>query len=127
MEMRAALEALRTLNQACEVAFFTDSEYLRKGITQWIFGWKARNWMTKLGTPVENSDLWRELDVQRTRHSINWHWLKGHAGHQHNERCDTLARSAVDKIKKNYSPEKLKAALTEFKAKKKLAAPKTLL
>lgn len=118
MEMRAALEALRALNQACEVAFFTDSQYLRKGITQWIYGWKARNWMTKLEKPVENSDLWRELDAETRRHSLHWHWLKGHAGHRHNERCDTLAREAVEQVKRAYGPEKLKAALKAFKSEK---------
>lgn len=96
MELRAALEALRALTEPCQVTLFTDSEYLRKGITEWLPGWKRRNWRRK-GGKLANVDLWMKLDEEIGRHEIDWRWVKGHAGHALNERVDKLARKAVPK------------------------------
>ena len=96
MELQAALEALRALNEACQVTLFTDSEYLKRGITEWLPGWKRRNWRRK-GGQLANVDLWMKLDEEITRHEINWRWVKGHAGHPLNERVDRLARQAIPK------------------------------
>lgn len=116
MELQAAISALQVLKEPCTIELFTDSEYLRDGITSWIKGWKVRGWLTKEKKPVKNDDLWRALDAQTTRHRIEWRWLKGHAGHRDNERCDVLARAEVQKLRTNHSPAQLKALLTEFKA-----------
>jgi ribonuclease HI len=107
---------LRQLRDACAVEFFTDSKYLRDGITQWVHGWKRRNWLTKDKQPVKNQDLWMELDLLATRHKVAWNWLKGHAGHPENERCDELARNAIAALRKTRSPSELKRSLIEFKA-----------
>ena len=96
MELRAALEALRALNEPCQVTLFTDSEYLRRGITEWLPGWKRRNWRRK-GGKLANVDLWMKLDEEIGRHEIDWRWVKGHAGHPLNERVDKLARKAIPK------------------------------
>jgi ribonuclease HI len=114
MELQAALEGLAALKEPCEIEFFTDSEYLRNGITQWIRAWKARGWRTMDKKPVKNSDLWRELDAAAARHRIRWHWLKGHAGHADNERCDQLAVAEIEKLRKKFTPGELKALLAEF-------------
>jgi ribonuclease HI len=114
MEIQAAISGLRSLKQPCEVDFFTDSEYLRDGITRWMAGWKRRNWRTKERKPVRNQDLWRELDSATNGHRIKWHWLKGHAGHPLNERCDELAVAEIEKIRKQFPPEKLSTLLREF-------------
>lgn len=98
MELMAAIEALQALKETCEVNITTDSQYVKNGITQWIFGWKAKNWKKSDNKPVLNEDLWRRLDDLVSRHKVHWHWVKGHAGHVENERCDELARSAI----KNY-------------------------
>jgi ribonuclease HI len=95
MEMTAAIKALKALKQPCQVEFYTDSEYLRKGITEWLRGWKQRGWKTAAKKPVKNQDLWRELDATIQKHQINWHWVRGHAGKRENERVDKLARSAI--------------------------------
>jgi len=95
MEMTAAIEALKTLKRSCQVEFYTDSEYLRKGITEWINGWKRRGWKTAAKKPVKNQDLWKALDAAIQKHQINWHWVRGHAGQRENERVDELARSAI--------------------------------
>lgn len=116
MELTAAIRALQTLREPCSVEMFTDSQYLRKGITEWIDAWKARGWKTKDKQPVKNVDLWQQLDVAAAKHRIEWKWLKGHAGHQDNERCDVLAAAEMAKIRKTYSRVELKAALAEFKA-----------
>ena len=92
MEMMAAIRALEALKRPCRVALHTDSQYLRQGITEWLSGWKARGWRTASKSPVKNEDLWRELDAARARHTVSWHWVKGHAGHPMNERADALAR-----------------------------------
>ena len=98
MELMAVIEALRALNQPCAVVLHLDSEYVRKGITEWIAGWKARGWRTAAKQPVKNADLWQRLDelVHRGVHNIHWHWVKGHAGHVDNERADALANLGVD-------------------------------
>ncbi len=98
MELRAAVEGLRALKELCEVEITTDSEYLRKGITEWIHGWKARGWKTADKKPVKNQDLWQELDAQNARHRANWTWTKGHAGHPDNNRADELASAAARAI-----------------------------
>jgi ribonuclease HI len=114
MELQAAIAALRALAEPCEIEFFTDSVYLRDGITEWIAPWKANGWRTAARKPVKNDDLWRALDEARAGHTIRWHWLKGHAGHPDNERCDQLARAEVNKLKKQFSPEQFAARLKEF-------------
>lgn len=114
MELRAAIEALNALKQPCEVELFTDSEYLRNGITQWIGGWKARDWVTKDKKPVKNADLWRALDAACLRHQVKWGWLKGHAGHADNERCDGLAGAAIHAVRQKHTVTELKAALAAF-------------
>jgi ribonuclease HI len=115
MELRAAIEALRALKQPCAVHIFTDSEYLRNGITTWIKGWKARGWITKDKKPVKNADLWRDLDAACARHQVKWGWLKGHAGHADNERCDVLAGEVMQGLRQKHSAAELKAALAAFK------------
>jgi len=95
MELMAAVEALQALNRPCRVDFFTDSEYLKRGITEWMNGWKARGWKTANKKPVKNQDLWRALDKATEPHQIAWHWVRGHAGHRENERVDQLARQAI--------------------------------
>ncbi len=95
MEMTAAIEALASLKRPMRVRLFTDSDYLRKGITVWLSGWKARGWRTADRQPVKNRDLWERLDAAAAIHEIDWRWLKGHAGHALNERADELARAAI--------------------------------
>lgn len=94
MELKAAIEALRALKRPCSISFHTDSQYVRRGITEWIEGWAARGWKSKTGKPVQNVDLWKALWPQVKRHDIEWHWVKGHAGDPMNERVDRLARQA---------------------------------
>lgn len=94
MELRAALEALRTLTEPCRVVLYTDSEYLKKGITLWMPNWKKRNWRRK-GGKLANVDLWMKLDEEMARHEVRWRWVKGHAGNTYNERVDKLAREAI--------------------------------
>ena len=96
MELTAAINALNALKEPCNVDLYTDSVYVRDGISTWIDGWKAKDWKTSARKPVKNADLWQKLDLARTRHNVNWHWVKGHAGHPENERCDELARKGVD-------------------------------
>ena len=95
MELRAAIEALRTLKEDCEVEVVTDSEYVKNGITQWIHNWKRKGWMTAAKKPVINQDLWKDLDEQSSRHETTWSWTKGHADHADNNRCDELATRAA--------------------------------
>lgn len=96
MELTAALESLRALTEPCQVTLFTDSEYLKKGITEWLPGWKRRNWRRK-GGKLANVDLWMKLDEEIGRHEVEWRWVRGHAGHAMNERVDKLARKAIKK------------------------------
>jgi ribonuclease HI len=95
MEMMAAIRALEALKRPCRVELHTDSQYLRQGVTEWLAGWKARGWKTADKKPVKNEDLWRELDAARARHTVDWRWVKGHAGHPMNERADALARAGL--------------------------------
>jgi ribonuclease HI len=98
MEITAAIEALAALKRPCRVELHTDSQYLRNGVTQWLSQWKARGWRTASKSPVKNEDLWRRLDEARARHQVDWHWVKGHAGHELNERADGLARRGLADI-----------------------------
>ncbi|MBI0003117.1 ribonuclease HI [Bartonella sp. M0177] len=95
MELTAAIKALNALKEACEVDLYTDSVYVRNGISSWIDSWKANNWKTSAKKLVKNAELWQQLDEARSRHKVSWHWVKGHAGHPENERCDELARKGV--------------------------------
>jgi len=92
------IEALAALNRPCRVVLHTDSQYVQKGITEWIRGWKARGWKTAAKEPVKNADLWRKLDDVVREHDIEWIWVKGHAGHAGNERADALANRGVASI-----------------------------
>ena len=96
MELLAAIVALETLKRPCDIVLTTDSQYVRQGITQWIHNWKRRGWRKADKSPVVNVDLWQRLDAAITRHQIDWQWVKGHAGHPENERCDELARAAAE-------------------------------
>jgi ribonuclease HI len=107
MELQAAIEALRVLKRACEVELFTDSQYVRQGITEWIAKWKKRGWKTVGKQPVKNEDLWRALDEAVGPHRLQWRWLKGHAGHRDNERCDRLAGEAIAKLRKGLAAPKV--------------------
>ena len=95
MELIAAIEALNALKPSREVDLHTDSKYLRDGITSWIKKWKTNGWRTASKKPVKNADLWEQLETARSRHEVRWHWVKGHAGHQDNERADELAREGM--------------------------------
>ncbi|HUK18027.1 MAG TPA: ribonuclease HI [Bryobacteraceae bacterium] len=95
MELRAAIEGLRTLKEGCAVEIVTDSEYLKNGITTWIHGWKRKGWMTAAKKPVVNQDLWKALDAEVARHQTDWVWTKGHANHDDNNRADELATQAA--------------------------------
>lgn len=116
MELMGAIAALSALKEPCEVAFYTDSQYVRQGVTGWIRQWKANGWMTKSRKPVKNAELWRALDEAASRHKIAWHWVKGHAGQEGNERCDLLATGEIEKIKKQFTRAQLKAELEAFNA-----------
>jgi ribonuclease HI len=116
MELQAAIEALAALRESCQVEFFTDSEYMRKGVTGWLPNWRRNGWKTQTRQPVRNEDLWRALDALNRKHQVEWKWLKGHAGHAGNERCDQLAQREIARIKQAATPQQRKAALAEFKA-----------
>ena len=98
MELTAAIEALRALKEPCHVTLTTDSEYVRKGITEWLDNWKRRGWRTAAKKPVKNVDLWQALDEESGRHTIDWHWVKGHSGHRENEIADQLANRGIDEL-----------------------------
>jgi ribonuclease HI len=117
MELLAAISALRGLKERCKVEFYTDSEYLRIGVTEWMWRWKARNWMLTHRKAVKNADLWKQLDQLVKTQEIQWHWLKGHAGHRINERCDFLARQEIAKLKRAIPADKLKLLVEEFSKK----------
>jgi ribonuclease HI len=99
MELRAAIEALTLLREPCTVTLYTDSEYVKNGITVWMDGWKKKNWKNSKKQPVANRELWEALDLLNQKHQVTWKWLKGHAGHPENERCDELARAAIDRLR----------------------------
>lgn len=96
MELTAVIEALATLKRRCEVTVHTDSQYVQKGITEWIHNWKVRGWKTAGKDPVKNADLWRRLDALASKHRIHWKWVRGHSGHPENERADVLANRGVE-------------------------------
>ncbi|WP_219993591.1 ribonuclease HI [Asticcacaulis tiandongensis] len=96
MELMAVIQALEALKEPCEIELHADSQYVLKGIKEWIHGWKARGWKTADKKPVKNDDLWKRLDAARQRHKIHWKWVKGHAGDVMNERADALANRAID-------------------------------
>lgn len=97
MELMAAIQSLAQLNEACEVALYTDSKYVKQGMTEWLINWKKRNWKTASNKPVKNVDLWQALDKEVSRHRVSWYWVKGHAGDKYNEMADKLARDGVPK------------------------------
>ena len=99
MELTAAIVALEALKRPCDVDLHTDSEYLRQGITDWINGWKRNGWRTAARKPVKNTDLWQRLDAAVGRHTVHWHWVRGHSGHDLNERADELAGEAIAEIR----------------------------
>lgn len=99
MELMAAIEALSALKRSCEIDLYTDSQYVRGGVSGWMDNWKRNGWKTSDKKPVKNEDLWRALDTARQRHTIVWHWVKGHAGHPENERADELARMGMAPFK----------------------------
>ena len=99
MELTAAIRALEALKRPCEVTLVTDSEYVRKGITEWMDGWKRRGWKTAAKKPVKNADLWQTLDTLNGRHRIQWRWVKGHSGDPGNEAADALANRGIDELR----------------------------
>ncbi|GKX57049.1 ribonuclease H [Leminorella grimontii] len=108
MELLAAITALESLKSPCQVSLSTDSQYVRQGIMSWIHNWKKRGWKTADKKPVKNVDLWMRLDSAIGHHQVEWHWVKGHAGHEENERCDELARTAASSptlTDEGYTPE----------------------
>ncbi|SEH49004.1 ribonuclease HI [Magnetospirillum fulvum] len=107
MEMMAVLVAFTTLTRPCAVDLYTDSQYVKKGMTEWLRGWKARGWKTADKKPVKNEDLWKALDAAAARHDVAWHWVRGHDGHPENERADALAREGVAMARDGVTPEVL--------------------
>ena len=99
MELTAAIMALEALKRPCTVEIHTDSQYLRQGITAWILAWKRNGWRTADKKPVKNVDLWQRLDAALAHHQVRWHWVRGHAGHDLNERADELAREAIGELR----------------------------
>ena len=99
MELLAAINALNALEMPSTITVVTDSVYVKDGITKWIFGWKSRGWKTAAKKPVKNVELWRDLDAATQRHSVTWEWIKGHAGHEENEKADELARAGMKPFK----------------------------
>ncbi len=100
MELMAAIQALEALKRPVKVRLYTDSEYVKNGITKWIHGWKAKGWTTADRKPVKNVELWQRLDAAKSRHDIEFHWVRGHAGHPENERADALARRGVEEARR---------------------------
>ena len=99
MELAAVINALASLKRACEVEIYTDSQYVRNGITEWLGQWRRHGWKTADGKPVKNLDLWQALEREAGRHKIRWHWVRGHSGHEENERADALANRGVASLK----------------------------
>jgi len=99
MELTAVIRALEALRRRCSARVYTDSQYVQKGITEWIHAWKRRDWRTADRKPVKNEDLWRRLDELARDHAIEWHWVRGHAGHVDNERADALANRGIDELR----------------------------
>lgn len=105
MELTAAIEGLRVLRRACRVKLYTDSRYVMNGITDWMDNWKKRGWKTSARKPVKNVDLWQALDRECQRHEIDWQWVRGHTGHEGNERADALANLGIDEFLKARASE----------------------
>ena len=122
MELQAAIAGLSALKEPCEVDFYTDSTYVREGITKWVKSWKVRGWKTAGKQPVKNEDLWRALDAAAARHRVVWHWLKGHAGHEGNERCDVLAAMEIAKVRRQFTAAQLRDGVAAFQ-KGRLVVP----
>ena len=99
MELTAAIMGLESLKRPCTVDLFTDSQYVKQGISEWLSGWKRKGWKTADKKPVKNTDLWQRLDEAMKHHDVKWHWVKGHAGHDMNERADELAREAIAELR----------------------------
>jgi ribonuclease HI len=110
MELQAAIAALAALKYRCAVEIVTDSKYLRDGVTRWVARWKANGWKTVERDPVKNRDLWEQLDEQCARHEVTWRWIRGHAGHPDNERCDALARAEIGRLQGHGNPPQSPAA-----------------
>ena len=98
MELTAAIMALESLTRPCSIDLYTDSQYVRGGVTEWMTGWKKNGWRTTSRQPVKNRDLWEALDAAAARHDVRWHWVKGHSGHPENDRADALANQAIDSM-----------------------------
>jgi ribonuclease HI len=117
MELTAALEALQALTEPCRIEFFTDSEYLKNGVTVWSKAWKRKNWK-KAGKDIKNADLWKPIDAAASRHTIRWNWVRGHSGNAQNERCDQLAVAEIAKLRKKHTNAEIKAARARFIAER---------
>lgn len=117
MELTAAIQGLKTLKEPCEVEFWTDSEYVRQGVSEWLPNWKRRGWRTAKKKPVKNVDLWQALDEAAGRHQVHWHWVRGHNQQPENERCDELATQAIERLRGEMSPAELARALEEFQTR----------
>ena len=98
MELLAVIEGLKALSRGCRVRVHTDSQYVQKGISEWLENWIRRGWKTASGSAVKNQDLWQMLSIEAQRHDVSWHWVKGHAGHIENERADALANEGVRQV-----------------------------
>ena len=98
MELTAAIRALEALKRRCQVALYTDSQYVRQGIVEWLARWKLKGWRNSHRKPVKNQDLWQRLDELAAAHDIEWHWVRGHTGHPENERADALANQGIDEL-----------------------------
>ena len=127
MELLASIEALAVLKEPCRVSLHTDSQYLRDGITRWLAGWKRNGWLTRERKPVRNEDLWRRLDAAAATHKVAWHWVKGHAGHEHNERCDRLAVAEIARLRTQHTAADLRAELERFRLRQAGQSPLALL
>jgi ribonuclease HI len=101
MELMAAIQALAALKETCQIDLFTDSQYVQKGISEWLPGWKKKNWKKADKKPVKNADLWQLLEHEASRHEVTWHWVKGHSDHPENDRADALANQAIDQLLRN--------------------------
>lgn len=100
MELMAAIKGLESLKRTCSVDLYTDSQYLRKGMTEWMYAWKKNGWRNSKKEPVKNADLWKILDTLALNHKINWHWVKGHSNHTENDLVDALANKGIDELKR---------------------------
>lgn len=98
MELTAAIKALESLKRSCDINLYTDSQYLRQGMTSWLAQWKKKGWVNSKREPVKNADLWQQLDQLASLHKVNWHWVKAHAGHPENEIADALANQGIDEL-----------------------------